>query len=54
MPLIEGTTTKVVELVLETEAYGWIPDELHFQHPYLTLGQIHAALVYLLGSSGRA
>ena len=37
---------KVVELVLETIAYGWSPDELHFQHPYLSLGQIHSALAY--------
>lgn len=46
VPLIEGTTTKVVELVLETIAYGWSPDELQFQHPHLTLGQIHSALAY--------
>lgn len=45
-PLYEGTTMKVVELVLETHAYGWGPDELQFQHPYLTLGQIHSALAY--------
>lgn len=37
---------KVVELVLEKTAYGWSPEELHFQHPYLTLGQIHSALAY--------
>jgi len=46
VPLIEGTTTKVVELVLEVLAYGWSPDELQFQHPHLTLGQIHSALAY--------
>lgn len=46
VPLIQGTTMKVVELVLETLAYGWSPDELQFQHPYLTLGQIHSALAY--------
>jgi uncharacterized protein (DUF433 family) len=46
VPLIEGTTTKVIELVLETQAYGWSPDEIQFQHPYLTLGQIHSALAY--------
>ena len=45
-PLIEGTTTKVIELVLDVLAYGWSPDELQFQHPYLTLGQIHSALAY--------
>src|SRR5919206_566563 len=46
VPLIEGTTTKVVELVLDVLAYGWSPDELQFQHPHLTLGQIHSALAY--------
>jgi uncharacterized protein (DUF433 family) len=43
---IQGTTMKVHELVLEREAYGWSPEELQFQHPYLTLAQIHAALAY--------
>ena len=46
VPFIAGTTMKVVELVLERLAYGWSPEELHFQHPYLTLGQIHSALAY--------
>lgn len=44
--LIAGTTMKVIELVLEQAAYGWSPEELHFQHPYLSLGQIHSALAY--------
>lgn len=46
IPHITGTTMKVVELVLERSAYGWSPEELHFQHPYLSLGQIHSALAY--------
>ncbi len=46
IPSIAGTTMKVVELVVEQQAYGWSPEELHFQHPYLTLGQIHSALAY--------
>lgn len=46
VPVIEGTNMKVIELVLETTAYGWSPEELHFQHPYLSLGQIHSALAY--------
>lgn len=45
-PQIAGTTMKVVELVLNQQAYGWSPEELHFQHPYLSLGQIHSALAY--------
>jgi uncharacterized protein (DUF433 family) len=46
VPLIAGTTMKVIELVLEQTAYGWSAEELHFQHPYLSLGQIHSALAY--------
>lgn len=46
VPVIAGTNMKIVELVLEKMAYGWSPEELHFQHPYLTLGQIHSALAY--------
>lgn len=46
VPFIANTTMKVVELVMAQMAYGWSPEELHFQHPYLTLGQIHSALAY--------
>jgi uncharacterized protein (DUF433 family) len=45
-PFVAGTTMKVVELVMAQIAYGWSPEELHFQHPYLSLGQIHSALAY--------
>ena len=44
--IIAGTNMKVIELVLDMTAYGWSPEELQFQHPYLTLGQIHSALAY--------
>jgi uncharacterized protein (DUF433 family) len=46
IPIIAGTTMKVVELVTEKIAYGWSPEEIHFQHPYLTLGQIYSAIAY--------
>jgi len=46
VPIIAGTSMKVIELVLEKSAYGWSPEEFHFQHPYLTLGEIHSALAY--------
>ena len=46
VPFISGTTMKVVELVTAQMAYGWSPEELHLQHPYLTLGQIYSALAY--------
>jgi uncharacterized protein (DUF433 family) len=44
--VIAGTTMKVTELVAEMQAYGWSPEELHFQHPDIALGQIHSALAY--------
>jgi uncharacterized protein (DUF433 family) len=46
VPLIKGTTLKVVELVMEKIAYGWSAEEIHFQHPYLSMGQIYSALAY--------
>jgi uncharacterized protein (DUF433 family) len=46
VPVLAGTTMKVVELVAEKIAYGWSPEELLFQHPHLTLGQIYSALAY--------
>lgn len=45
-PRIQGTSMRVSELIAERLAYGWSPEELHFQHPYLSLAQIHAALAY--------
>jgi uncharacterized protein (DUF433 family) len=46
VPIIAGTTMKVIELVLDKIAYGWSPEELHYQHSYLTMGQIYSALAY--------
>jgi uncharacterized protein (DUF433 family) len=43
---ISGTKTKVIEVALDKVAYGWSPEEIHFQHDYLSLAQIHAALAY--------
>jgi uncharacterized protein (DUF433 family) len=45
-PVIAGTTMKVVELVEAQNAYGWSPEELHLNHRYLTMSQIHSALAY--------
>jgi uncharacterized protein (DUF433 family) len=46
VPLVAGTTMKVVQLVMAQLANGWSPEELPFQYPHLTLGQIHSALAY--------
>ena len=47
VPFIVGTSMKVIELVSEKIAYGWSPEELYLQHPYLTMGQIYSALALL-------
>jgi uncharacterized protein (DUF433 family) len=43
---IAGTKVKVIEVVLDKIAYGSSPEEIHFQHPNLSLAQIHGALTY--------
>ena len=46
VPYIAGTTMKLVELVSSHITYGWSSEELHFQHLYLSMSQIHSALAY--------
>lgn len=46
VPIIAGTTMKVIELVTGQIANGWSSEELHFQHPYLSMSQIHLAPAY--------
>ena len=43
---VAGTTMKVVELVETQMAYGWSPQEIHLNHRYLTMSQIHSAFAY--------
>ena len=43
---IAGTNIKVVEVVMDRLAHGWSPEEIHFQHPHLSLAQIHGALTF--------
>ncbi|MEJ7708338.1 MAG: DUF433 domain-containing protein [Pyrinomonadaceae bacterium] len=40
---ITGANIKVIEVMLDKLAYGWSPEEIHFQHPSLSLAQIHTA-----------
>jgi uncharacterized protein (DUF433 family) len=49
---IGGTKVKVTEVVLDKIAYGWSPEEIHFQHPELSLAQIHAALTFYYENQG--
>ena len=46
VPFIKGTSMKIVELVTSIQAYGWSPEELHFQYPHLSMSQIYSALAY--------
>jgi|SRR5882724_5250783 len=45
-PWIAGANTKVIEVVLDKLAYQWDPEEIHAQHPHLSLAQIYSALAY--------
>jgi len=37
---------RVAQIVMDHLAYGWSPDEIRRQHPYLELAEIHAAMAY--------
>src|ERR1700733_12403802 len=41
---IDDTNTKVIEVAQDMIAHGWSPEEIHFQHPHLSMAQIHASL----------
>src|SRR5437016_10623804 len=46
VPYLTGTQTKVIEVALDRLAHHWDADEIHRQHPHLSLGQIYSALAY--------
>ena len=50
---IIGANVKVIEVALDKIAYGWSPEEMHFQHPSLSMAQIHAALAYYYENQDR-
>lgn len=50
---IVGTKVKVIEVVLDMIAAGSSPEEIHFQHPNLSLAQIHGALTYYYENQDR-
>jgi uncharacterized protein (DUF433 family) len=43
---IDDTNTKVIEVVLDQIGYKLSPEQMHEDHPHLSLAQIHAALAY--------
>ena len=46
VPYLAGTQTKVIEVALDRLAHHWDADEIHRQHPHLSLAQIYSALAY--------
>ena len=50
---IDDANVKVIEVVVDRLAYGWSPEEIHFQHVHLSLAQIHAALAYYYDHQAR-
>jgi len=43
---IDGTKVKIVEVIVDHLTYGHSPEEIHLQHPDLSLAQVHAAFAY--------
>jgi uncharacterized protein (DUF433 family) len=41
---IDDTRSKVIEVAMDHLAHGWSAEEIHRQHPHLSLAQVHAAL----------
>lgn len=46
VPQIAGANTKVVEVVTLVQAHGLSPEEICYQLPHLSMGQVHSALAY--------
>ena len=44
--MIAGSRLKVADLVAEHVDWGWSAEEIAYQHPPLTLGQVYSALAY--------
>jgi uncharacterized protein (DUF433 family) len=43
---IAGSRSRVIDIVLDTQAYQLTPAQIHQEHPHLSLAQIYAALSY--------
>ena len=43
---IDDTRSKVIEVAMDHLAHGWSAEEIHRQHPHLSLAQVHAALAF--------
>lgn len=43
---IAGTRTTVIEIAMDKRFYGWGPEQIHAEHPHLTMADVHAALAF--------
>ena len=43
---IDNSRIKVIEVVMDHLAHGWSAEEIHRQHPHLSLAQTHSALAF--------
>ena len=43
---VDNTRIKVIEVAMDHLAQGWSAEEIHRQHPHLSLAQTHAALAF--------
>lgn len=43
---IDDTRVKVIEVAMDHLAHGWSAEEIHRQHPGVSLAQAHAALAF--------
>lgn len=44
--LVRVPRVRVAQVAMDYLAYGWSPDEMCRQHPYLTPAEAHAAMAY--------
>jgi uncharacterized protein (DUF433 family) len=45
-PIVKGTRTRVIDIVIEYTLLGWSPNEIVDAHPYLDLAGVHDVLSY--------
>ena len=49
--LIRVPRVRVAQLIADYLAYGWSPEEMCRQHPYLTLSEAHTVMAYYFDNS---
>lgn len=50
---IADTRSRVIDVAMERNEFGYSPEEVCRQHPHLTLAQVHSALAYYFDHKDR-